>query len=240
MKGLPITLQTGQGFSTNFKTQILQNILQKKSEQFLYGFWDASSGLIGFSPEILIDQNEHQISTMALAGTWNKKTIDSANLQPLDFQDLKIKNEHQIVIDDILNQLKNEKLITKSETEILDLEHLVHLKTKFLYKNSHISNFIDKLHPTAALGLYPRSQKLFSDFKKINIQASRKNFGAPFGLIHRSHSFLIVAIRNIFWNNDKISIYSGCGVTAESDLQTEWQELEAKRNSVKKTFGLSL
>ncbi len=234
-KGLPITLQTGQGFSSDAKVQVLKNILEKRSEQYLYGFWNSNSGFIGFTPEILIQKNENQTGTMALAGTWNKLSNPKPN-----FQDSKIRNEHQIVIDDVLNQLKNEKLISQTETAALELEYLVHLKTEFLFENSDTEKFIHQLHPTAALGLYPRSQKLFSEFQNFELQNQRKNFGAPFGFVSARQSFLIVAIRNIFWSNDKISIYSGCGVTGASDFEIEWQELEAKRNSVKKTFGLNL
>ncbi len=234
-KGLPITLQTGCGFSAISKILILKNILEKKSEQYLYGFWDFESGSIGFTPEILIQANENQTQTMALAGTWSKKSDSKPN-----FQDKKIKNEHQIVVDDILNQLQNEQLLSQTETKALELEYLFHLRTQFVFKNSNTENFIHKLHPTAALGLYPRSNEMFSEFQKFNLQIQRKNFGAPFGFLGQKQSFLLVAIRNIFWSYDEVLIYSGCGVTGDSDFETEWQELEAKRNSVKKTFGLNL
>ncbi len=235
LKGLPITVQYGECFTAVSKIEILKNILHKKSEQYLYGFWCQATGCIGFTPEILIDSKNGEISTMALAGTWSKQS----EILP-DFKNSKIQNEHQIVVRDILSQLSDHALILKSEVEVLELEYLYHLKTRLRYLSADIKKFIQKLHPTAALGLFPRSKKMFTEFEKFELQRQRQNFGAPFGFIGKKQSFLLVAIRNIFWNEKKISIYSGCGVTAESDFKTEWLELEAKRNSVKKTFGLSL
>jgi len=246
-KGLPITVQSGRGFkfSVAAKLQVLKNILQKNTDQYLYGFWNATSGFIGFTPEILVDANKNEFETMALAGTW-AKAAGVVN----DFKNLKIQNEHALVVEDILKQLSDEQLLYKSETEILEIEYLFHLKTKFKYacadekmfsdKVNSIQKIIQKLHPTAALGLFPRSKLFFYEFQKLELQNQRQNFGAPFGFVGNERSFVLVAIRNIFWQKNEVSIYSGCGVTADSDFETEWQELESKRNSVKKICGLNL
>jgi isochorismate synthase EntC len=234
-KGLPITQQIGLGFNPNSKVQIINQILQKTSQQYLYGFWGQGSGFIGFTPEVLVSAQQQKLTTMALAGTWSKQSVES-----LDFTDPKIQEEHQIVVQDILTQLSEQKLIQQEPTKILELEYLVHLKTEFEFSGESVVPFIEKLHPTAALGLFPRSEKLFIELSQFDLQNSRKNFGAPFGYIGSDSSFLVVAIRNIYWNKTQISIFSGCGVTEESDLESEWSELDAKRNSVKKTFGLNL
>lgn len=237
-KALPITIQSGKNFNHLNKFKILQNILQKNSNQYLYAFWNSTEGFIGFTPEVLVHQKENYFDTMAVAGTWSKKNEANNN-----FSDTKIKNEHDIVVNDITDQLKSEQLIEKSDTKILELEYLYHLQTLFKYKMPSAKNcihMVQKIHPTAALGLFPRNIDLFFEFKKFALQSQRKNFGAPFGFVSKDESFLLVAIRNIFWSGKDISIYSGCGVTRESVLENEWQELEAKRNSVKETFGLNL
>lgn len=234
-KGLPITQQIGHGFNPNSKLQIINLILQKSSQQYLYGFWDRDSGFIGFTPEVLVSAQDNKMTTMALAGTWSKQSGAA-----LDFHDPKIQEEHQFVVQDILNQLSGQELIKQEPTKLLELEYLVHLKTQFEFSGESVNPFIEKLHPTAALGLFPRSEKLFTQLSQFDLQNSRKNFGAPFGYVGSESSFLVVAIRNIYWNKSQISIFSGCGVTAESDLESEWSELDAKRNSVKKTFGLNL
>jgi isochorismate synthase EntC len=234
-KGLPITQQFGHGFNPNSKIQIINLILQKTSQQYLYGFWEGDSGFIGFTPEVLVSAQDKKMTTMALAGTWSKQSGGA-----LDFSDPKIQDEHQIVVQDILAQLSEQKMIKQESTKLLELEYLVHLKTEFEFFGESVGTFVEKLHPTAALGLFPRSEKLFTELSQFDLQNSRKNFGAPFGYVGLDSSFLVVAIRNIYWNKFQVSIFSGCGVTAESDLEIEWAELGAKRNSVKKTFGLNL
>ena len=50
---------------------------------------------------------------------------------------------------------------------------------------------------------------------------------------------IIVAIRNILFTKDSIQIFSGCGITDESQYDLELGESENKRNSVKKMLGLA-
>ena len=47
-------------------------------------------------------------------------------------------------------------------------------------------------------------------------------------------------IRGLFFENDTISLPSGCGITENSVLNSEWDELALKRQWVKDTFGLNL
>ena len=69
------------------------------------------------------------------------------------------------------------------------------------------------------------------------LQAPRQ-FGAPFGVVIDGEFTSVVAIRNISWKEDAVFLPSGCGVIEESSLQNEWNELELKRQFVKKIFGL--
>ena len=41
-------------------------------------------------------------------------------------------------------------------------------------------------------------------------------------------------------NYNEFKIFSGCGVTKDSQVQAELDELEYKRNSVKEMFGFNL
>jgi menaquinone-specific isochorismate synthase len=172
---------------------------------------------------------------MALAGTWKKSTINP------DFADPKIKAEHNFVIADIERQLSTYNLKHKSETAVVELPYLYHLKTNFVYECLSLSSFenaLQLLHPTAALGIYPREKQSLIEFSEINIQKKRQQFGAPFGYFDQDAAFMLVAIRNIIWNADHIQLFAGCGVTANSIFDEEWSEILAKQDSVKKMLGL--
>jgi isochorismate synthase EntC len=48
-----------------------------------------------------------------------------------------------------------------------------------------------------------------------------------------------VAIRNIQFNeNGVVSLGSGCGIVNSSELQSEWQELLLKRQTVREMLGI--
>lgn len=239
-KALPLTVQYGHGFLPQNKPTLLQNILTKKIPGYAYGVWSAEDGLLGHTPELLADwdQKRSRLNTMAFAGTWPK----SATAGAIDFEDSKTHDEHQIVVEDIRQQLADFKNLEQKPTEIVELPHLYHLKTEFAYQVDDLEGYLRalrQLHPTAALGLYPRDKSLFSAFYNLPLQSQRANFGAPFGVITPNWARAVVAIRNIVWQKANVSIFSGCGITEDSQFAAEWTELEAKRESVKKLLGLN-
>ena len=195
--------------------------------------------MIGYTPEVLSswNKNNSELTTMALAGTWKKNSKESA----IDFSDKKIQAEHNFVIQDIQHQLNLFSLVSKSKTTVVELPYLYHLKTSFVYFCESIQRYmraVHLLHPTAALGLFPRQIQAAQEFSHINIQEERKQFGAPLGFVSRNEGFMLVAIRNIMWSGDQIQLFAGCGVTGESLFEDEWQEILAKQDSVKKMLGV--
>ncbi len=236
-KALPISFQVGTGEVCNRLLQLMSQLIKNQAGH-IYGYWKSNTGFIGSTPEILCQSSpvKGYAETMALAGTWLKK-VD----QKPDFLDKKIRQEHQFVIDDILNQLKVFKTLTQKPTHVLELPKLFHLQTNFQFQMANNNDFIKAillLHPTAALGPYPRDPYLMNVFSKFTIQKNRKKFGAPFGFISNDLSKVIVAIRNLSWNKNEVYVYAGCGITSESDYMTEWTEIIHKQESVKKMLGL--
>ncbi|MCM2323032.1 MAG: chorismate-binding protein, partial [Oligoflexia bacterium] len=104
------------------------------------------------------------------------------------------------------------------------------------------------LHPTAALGAFPRPAG-WEWLQSRPGARNRKRFGAPFGLLWSPgtpgtagqcelEATCVVAIRNIQWEGERVVLGSGCGLIAESVLEREWDELSLKRESVKRMMGL--
>ncbi len=239
-KVVPYTFETGtcsdqQDFLPNFLGQALQ-----VEKGFLYGQWDQDKGIVGVSPEILVSQiNEKHFATMALAGTCSLATWEE---NPEAFQqDPKEQIEHQKVIEDIVNQLKVYGGVDVHETSIVSTPDLVHMLTPLELKSHsamRLETLVEKLHPTAALGGYPR-KKSMQLLRRFEEQTPRGTFGAPFAVSFTPRSAdVVVSIRNISWQGEQFKIGAGCGVVPESQYEKEWQELAHKRNSVKKIFGV--
>ena len=199
-----------------------------------YGYSIRGEGMIGASPEILFRLEGSRLETMAVAGT---RATDHADEL---LSDQKEREEHNFVIRDIANQLEHLGAVVVGETEILRLPGLAHLMTRVsvqLQRTRSFDEIVTLLHPTAALGSWPRSKAASDWLKTADRGIDRHTFGAPFGVRFEDGSSLcLVAIRNVAWNGGKIRIGSGAGILRESQLDRERKELSRKREQVKQLF----
>lgn len=71
---------------------------------------------------------------------------------------------------------------------------------------------------------------------------SRKRFGAPFGALNETGQGICwVAIRGLQWFGEgtgRVLLGAGCGVTSQSELAREWNELLLKLDSAKAALGI--
>lgn len=221
---------------------MLSHLFSEDLPGWTYGFWEDGTGYLGQTPELISEWSaETQIlKTAAVAGTLK----NSAENELLIQQDAKIRNEHEFVVEDISTQLKksvSDSKIFKKATRVQKLKHLLHLKTDFECHDIDLSEALavmQHLHPTAALGIYPRHESEMQIFSKLDLQKERLNFAAPFAFIQKDKILCVAGIRNLIFSNHQLSVFSGCGVTAASDFESELVELQLKRDSVKKMMGL--
>ncbi len=218
--------------------------LNSKKAVYPYGIWAKNqTGMMGITPEIFlnfsINGSNFNVKTVALAGTTGLHSKKNFLLNQT--KDLK---EHGIVVNSILESLKGFGSLSLGETKEVAYESLRHLKTKICLKGfvneepiKIILSLILKLHPTPALGGFPKNTSL-SMLKKIEASMDRGCFGAPFGVLDEEFNFnSIVAIRNLIWNQKESYIHSGAGIVSDSVLENEWKELQLKRNTIKRQFG---
>ncbi len=249
-KAVPYAMQMANHKVTKFQLQkslisCLKFTLQNRS--FIYGFWDNnglnSHGMLGATPEILFKQRQQgDISTMACAGT---KASDVPSLSFL--LDRKERKEHAIVIKDIATVLKHFGLVSYGRKKVVTFRKLKHLITKILLKpaiDKKLPSFIDlieALHPTPALGVFPRRHGV-KYFTRLESRLKRDRFGAPVGYYipntPHSSSCCYVAIRNMQWTSNQIKLFAGCGVMALSHYKREWDEILLKFSAIKEILAL--
>lgn len=212
-------------FMPSFKQRafLLKNILEKQIG-FAYGYWNSSQGVLGVTPEYLFEKKGKYIKTMALAGTG----FISDSL----ITDEKEMKEHQIVVDDLSDQLQDFHF-EKSAGYEKTFGELKHLQTDIQFQSDMgFLSLVRKLHPTSALGGSPKEQAL-EWLLRYNRIMDRKRFGAPFAIhFPNGDGFALTAIRNIQWGRASMVLGSGCGLTAKSKLEKEWRELQLKREWV--------
>ena len=236
-KTVPIICQSALGsFTIENKVYILQQLLKNESFGWSYGNLTEKDCWIGHTPETLLTWDGFEAQTMALAGTFPQGPHAVRDI----LHDSKNRREHNYVIEDIAEKLRHTDF-KMSETHALELKHLVHLKTDVRLPCDSLMYFmrlISRLHPTAAMGVFPDRIEQLRRMSEFDLQKKRDSFAAPFGIIGSSAAQIIVAIRNVRIQPEALHIFSGCGVTAESIFESEVIELENKRNSVKKMMGL--
>lgn len=219
----------------------LLKLIELPANLHLYGYWELERGVMGASPETLFHIEGGKLNTMALAGTRARKSESGSGLALLS--DRKELHEHDIVVQDLESQLADYGTVSRGETHVLELSTLSHLCTLFEVQlksvpdSQIVEKLVQKLHPTPALGLAPRSVD-FSWLEQLPEQAERKFFGAPLAFRLANDEFVaVVMIRGIQWNNLGSEIGTGCGIVASSQVEKEWVELANKRNAVYQSLG---
>lgn len=223
----------------NFKGEQTIQRLFKKSFEFgvglPYGFWNSDYGMIGSTPEVLFSIKDHYLKTFALAGTAKLGQEEELLKSQKDL------HEHNLVIKDISEKLGPFTSFLKThETKISSFRSLIHLKTEIegmAQKDIDITSLTNTLSPTAALGGYPKHLSI--QFLKNSHYAKKypkRFFGSAFGLINKSSKEFIVSIRNVQWENNEVFIESGGGVLPESKFEKELEEIQMKRNTIKKHY----
>ncbi|MBA3958049.1 MAG: chorismate-binding protein [Parachlamydiaceae bacterium] len=207
---------------------------------YLYGFWDQEQGMLGVTPEMLFryeKNGENILETMACAGTY--RTEQGSTQQLLN--DSKELSEHQLVVAGIEEALQPFGSVAIDPMRILSLPGLAHLVTPMRAKLSTdvaFESIVRALHPTPALGASPKEPGM-EWLKQYQTLINRERFGAPVGSVCKGANMnCVVGIRNVQWNAEGMKIGAGCGVVPESQLENEWQEIEAKLQSVKGILGL--
>ncbi len=175
------------------------------------------------TPEILIDGSARQWRTMALAGTMKA--------QPLPCWSDKNRREQQFVADYIQQQLQPfASDITAEGPHTTQAADLIHLRTIFYFalKNPDLlGNLLAALHPTPAVCGLPKRQACDAILQHEHTQ--RAYYSGFMGTIDpQADTHLYVSLRCMQILDEEYRLYAGGGLLKESDEQAEWDETQAK------------
>ncbi len=201
--------------------------------QFAYGFEFLREGMCGLTPEVLFSVKDGILSTMALAGT-------GALTGPSLLEDAKETLEHKLVVENIRHDLEAFGTLQMGDTTEKPYGQLKHLHTPItliLERPVSFTQLVELLHPTAALGGWPRD-RASAWLAKQSYHLPRRRFGAPFGFVSGEEMLCVVAIRGLQWEGTRALLGAGCGVVKGSVGEREWSELELKREAVRRNLGI--
>jgi menaquinone-specific isochorismate synthase len=240
-KVVPVMFEKGQvaGDRSQVAGGLLGRLASLRRELWAYGYSYGTHGMVGATPELLFRSEGIGYATMALAGT---RAIERAGELLHDAKELR---EHRLVVDDIVRRLSPFGNIEVGPLGVLELPSIAHLATPIRFEESggsekmSFAEMVRRLHPTAALGVSPRTDAGLRWLREADRGVKRRTFGAPFGLEREDRSAIaVVAIRNVQWNGSAVRVGSGAGLLIESRLERELEELRQKRDQVKALFGI--
>ena len=215
-----------------------QKLITHYPNAFNYMVFTPNHGLwMGATPEKLIDvdYSKDLFSTDALAGT---QPLDGRKLNEVAWT-MKEIEEQAMVSRYIVDGFKKIRLREFDEVgpKTVKAGNLAHLKTEFRVdmKKSNAYGLdkimLDLLHPTSAVCGFPRTSAL--DFITKNENYNRELYSGFLGPVRfQDKTNLFVNLRCMQVFNDRIRLYAGAGITADSLPHKEWEETEHKMNTL--------
>ena len=213
---------------------VLQNLLEKNQNSFVFAYFKEGKTFLGATPEILVQKEKDNILSYALAGTISRTDKDDELQKIILLNDAKNRYEHQIVIDtitDVIKKCTGEVMV--DETSILTLRNLHHLQTPIHAKDKKrtLLEWAAKLHPTPALGGNPvkKALELIRRYEKHE----RGLYAAPIGIMDENGDGIFVAgIRSALIQGNVAFAYTGCGIVNKSECITEYIEANNKLRTI--------
>lgn len=198
---------------------------------------------VGATPERLVQAQDGHIHTMALAGSARRGTTTEEDQQignELLHSD-KNNGEHAIVVAMVRDALGEHCTeVTVSHTpHLLKLKNVQHLETPIsgvLLQGRCILDVMANLHPTPAVGGFPRQQAL-ATIREIE-HLDRGWYAGPVGWISpEGHGEFAVALRSGLIEHDRAILFAGCGIVADSDPHSEYAESCLKLQAMLRGLG---
>lgn len=213
---------------------VIRYLLASQPTSYVFAFSRGDDCFVGATPERLVQVKQEQMLSMCLAGTAPRgsTTKEDAQIKEQLLNDSKNLGEHHFVVDMIRQSIESycSTLDIPAHPEVYQLKNLQHLFTPVqgeLTEGTSIFDLIEQLHPTPALGGTPTDKALA--FIRDHELLDRGWYGAPVGMID-SNGFgeFIVAIRSGLIQGDEASLFAGCGIVADSDIDEEYRETNMK------------
>ncbi|MDG1098897.1 MAG: chorismate-binding protein [Bacteroidia bacterium] len=181
----------------------------------IYGLW------LGASPETFFDFENGIGRTVALAGTRFREGHDSFSRKEFEEQ-----NMVSSYIRDVLKRHSTDVIVSSPIS--VQAAHLDHLKSRITCKTpaSKLPEIIQDLHPTPAVGGFPRLDALALIQK--NEQFSRSLYSGWLGQTNKGilKSYVNLRCAQLFKNG--MLCFAGCGVNQGSIPEKEFEETESK------------
>jgi isochorismate synthase len=210
---------------------------------FVFAFGRGRSCFLGATPEQLVSLHAARIDAVSLAGTIarGRDAAEDAALAARLLDNVKEQNEHNIVVRAMRESLRlaGAREVSFAGPTVLKLANVQHLQTRLTAQPASGTGVLDLvacLHPTPAVGGYPRDRAL--RLIREREQLDRGWYAGPVGWVDAAgEGEFAVALRSAVIHDDEALLFAGCGIVPGSDPAAEYAESSLKLRPMLAALG---
>ncbi len=211
------------------------------STVFACGLGDRT--FLGSSPELAASVRGSDLRTMGLAGTAPRDVgpTEDAALAAALLASEKDREEHLVVttmLRETLTPLTTELSVPRTPRVVRSarLHHLLTDVTGTLRPGIGLLDVLGQVHPTPAVAGWPTHAAL--ELLDEETTLDRGWYAGPVGWVDRhGDGALTVAIRSGLVHGHHASLFAGCGIVADSEVDLEWSESALKLRVMGEALG---
>jgi isochorismate synthase len=200
----------------------------------IFAVRDGDDCFLGATPEMLVQRQGSRIRADCLAGSAPRGATPAEDeaLAAALLADDKERREHALVTEglrDSLAGLCDDVHIAQTPTvrKMANVQHLHTPVEATVTGDRHILEFVERLHPTAAVAGLPRERSLCLIREQEGF--SRGWYAGPIGWLDADgNGEFAVALRSALVRGNKAVLYAGCGIVQGSDPDREYEESRIK------------
>jgi len=193
------------------------------------------------TPEILLQGINHQWRTIALAGTMK---LEGEGLlgegESVSWSTKNIQEQRYVstYITECLEQYTSD--FHEEGPSTVRAADLVHLRSDFTFTlpdEQHIGDLLHTLHPTPAVCGLPKREAF--QFIIRNEHTPRRYYSGFMGMLNPDgDTHLYVSLRCMNIEGNQYHLYAGGGLLKDSVMEQEWQETEAKLQTMRRCLAI--
>lgn len=191
-------------------------------------------GLFGSTPEMLVRRERGLVTSRVLAGTIRRTGDDTSDLALAAAlaRSSKDLEEHEFAVQSVADALAPHCLSMNVPESpfVLHLPNVMHLATDVtgvLDDPTSSLSLAAALHPSAAVGGTPTAEAvaLISELEQMD----RGRYAGPVGWMDsRGDGEWGIALRSAEYDGNRVRLFAGCGIVADSKPEAELAEAAAK------------
>ena len=248
LKGDVFQIVLSRQFQQDFKGDefnVYRALRSVNPSPYLFYFDYGSFKLMGSSPEAQLVVEDSKATIHPIAGTFRRTGDDAADLQLAEelAKDKKENSEHVMLVDLARNDLSRVSNEVKVEVfkEVQFYSHVIHLVSKVTGKLNDSSDGLRMMANTFPAGTLSGAPK-YKAMTLINKyeNQSRGFYGGAIGFLGFNGDInLAIMIRSLMSKDNHLYYQAGAGVVAQSNAESELQEVDNKLAALRKAINLA-